>query len=90
MGIPFKSTSSIADKKKIAFKEEAAKAKNFLEGLKSKYYDEIKLRPGVTQEQKKAVDFFNRYNQEQEAVKQKHERFFLTRVLLCRTHGLRG
>ena len=32
-------------KKKIAFKEEAAKAKDFLEGLKSKYYDEIKLRP---------------------------------------------
>jgi|TARA_Y100000033_G_scaffold26259_1_gene24958 hypothetical protein len=62
-------------KKKIAYKEEVAKAKNFLEGLKDKYYDEIKLRPGVTQEQQKAVDFFNRYNQEQEAVKQRHERF---------------
>ena len=62
-------------KKKLAYKEEVAKAKNFLEGLKDKYYDEIKLRPGVTQEQQKAVDFFNRYNQEQEAVKQKHERF---------------
>ena len=45
-------------KKKIAFKEEAAKAKDFLEGLKGKYYDEIKLRPGVTQEQQKALDFF--------------------------------
>ena len=55
-------------KKKIAFKEEAAKAKDFLEGLKSKYYDEIKLRPGVTQEQQKAMDFFNRYNEEQETV----------------------
>ncbi len=62
-------------KKKLAYKEEVAKAKNFLEGLKSKYYDEIKLRPGVNQEQQKAVDFFDRYNQEQEAVKQKHERF---------------
>ena len=62
-------------KKKIAFKEEAAKAKDFLEGLKSKYYDEIKLRPGVTQEQQKALDFFNRYNEEQDANKAKHEVF---------------
>ena len=62
-------------KKKIAFKEEAAKAKDFLEGLKSKYYDEIKLRPGVTQEQQKATDFFNRYNEEQGANEAKHEVF---------------
>ena len=62
-------------KKKIAFKEEAAKAKDFLEGLKSKYYDEIKLRPGVTQEQQKALDFFNRYNEEQQAVQSKHKSF---------------
>jgi len=53
-------------KKKIAFKEEVAKAKNFLEETKSKYYEEIKLRPGVTQEQQKAMDFFNRYNQEEQ------------------------
>jgi hypothetical protein len=62
-------------KKKIAFKEEAAKAKDFLESLKGKYYDEIKLRPGVTQEQQKALDFFNRYNEEQQAVQSKHKSF---------------
>ena len=62
-------------KKKLAFKEEVAEAKGFLEDLKSKYYDEIKLRPGVTQEQKKAVDFFNRYNEEQSLTEQKHKRF---------------
>lgn len=62
-------------KKKIAFKEEVGKAKNFLENLKGKYYDEIKLRPGVTQEQQKAVDFFNRYNEEQNTVKQMHDDF---------------
>ena len=45
-------------KEKLAFKEEVAEAKTFLEDLKGKYYDEIKLRPGVTQEQKKAMDFF--------------------------------
>ena len=62
-------------KRKIAFKEEVAKAKSFLEQLKGKYYDEIKLRPGVTQEQKKATEFFNRYNEEQEAVQAKHNDF---------------
>jgi len=62
-------------KKKIAYKEEVAKAKGFLEGLKDKYYDEIKLRPGVTQEQKQAVDFFNRYNEEQQTIKQRTESF---------------
>ena len=62
-------------KKKLAFKEEVAKAKNFLEETKSKYYDEIKLRPGVTQEQQKAMDFFNRYNKEQEQAEQQHQLF---------------
>ena len=62
-------------KKKLAYKEEIAKAKNFLEETKKKYYDEIKLRPGVTQEHQKAMDFFNRYNKEQEVAKQKHEAF---------------
>ena len=47
-------------KKKLAFKEEVAKAKGFLENTKSKYYDEIKLRPGVTQEQQKAMEFFKK------------------------------
>ena len=56
-------------KKKLALKEEVAKARNFLESSKSKYYDEIKLRPGITQEQKRASEFFNRYNSEQEAQK---------------------
>ena len=62
-------------KKKIAFKEEVAKAKSFLEETKSKYYDEIKLRPGVTQDQQKATDFFNRYNEDQETAIKQHEDF---------------
>jgi hypothetical protein len=62
-------------RKKLAFKEEVAKAKNYLEDLKQKYYDEIKLRPGVTQEQQKAMDFFNRYNKEQAKAEQLHEEF---------------
>ena len=62
-------------KKKLAYKEEVAKARKHLDGLKSQYYDEIKLRPGVTQEQKKATDFFNRYNEEQNVAEQQHKVF---------------
>jgi hypothetical protein len=62
-------------KKKLAYKEEVAKAKVHLEGLKSQYYEEIKLRPGTTQDQQKAMDFFNRYNEEQNTAQQHHEDF---------------
>lgn len=62
-------------KKKLAFKEEVAKARTYLDNLKDKYYDEIKLRPGVTQEQQKAMDFFNRYNKQQEQAEQLHTQF---------------
>ena len=62
-------------KKKLAYKEEVAKAQKHLEGLKSQYYEEIKLRPGTTQDQQKAMDFFNRYNEEQNTAQQQHEDF---------------
>ena len=56
-------------KKKLAFKEEVAKARKELDAMKDKYYQEIKLRPGVTQDQQKATDFFNRYKQQEENAK---------------------
>ena len=62
-------------KRQLLFKEEIAKAKNFLESSKSKYYEEIKLRPGVTQEQQKAMEFFNRYNKEQQIAAERRESF---------------
>ena len=62
-------------KKKLAKKEEIAKAKNFLEETKKKYYDEIKLKSNVTQDQQKAMDFFNRYNKEQQVAEQQHAQF---------------
>tara|TARA_R110000868_G_scaffold326756_1_gene587753 strand:- start:195 stop:1307 length:1113 start_codon:yes stop_codon:yes gene_type:complete len=61
--------------KKLAIKEEIAEARDFLEQTKSKYYDEIKLRPGVTQKQQKATDFFDRYNQDQKVAEQQHSDF---------------
>ena len=56
-------------KKKLAFKEEVAKARKELDAMKDKYYQEIKLRPGATQDQQKATDFFNRYKQQEENAK---------------------
>jgi len=55
-------------KAKLAFKEEVAKAKNHLESQKSKYYEEIKAGSRLTPDQQKAVEFFNRYNKENEEV----------------------
>ena len=52
-------------RKKLAHKEAIAQAKNHLEGLKSKYYEEVKLGSKLAPEQQKAVEFFNRYNNEQ-------------------------
>ena len=65
----------VVRKRQLLLKEEIAKAKNFLESSKSKYYDDIKLRPGVTQEQQKAMDFFNRYNKEQQIAAERREQF---------------
>jgi hypothetical protein len=62
-------------KKKLAFKEEVAKAKRFLNETKEKYYADIKLKSSVNPEAQKALDFFNRYNKQQEASKQQHEEF---------------
>ena len=62
-------------KKKLAKKEEVAEAKNFLEGLKDKYYSEIKLRPGLSPEQNEASEFFNRYNENQKVATQQHSTF---------------
>ena len=53
-------------RKKLALKEQVASAKAHLDGQKSKYYEDIKAGSKLTQEQQKAVDFFNRYNKESE------------------------
>ena len=62
-------------KQKLAFKEEIAKARGFLDDMKSKYYEDLKLRPSVTNEQKKATEFFNRYNQEQSDIAERRDVF---------------
>ena len=66
-------------RKKLALKEQVAEAKSYLDGQKSKYYDEIKAGSKLTNEQQKAIDFFNRYSQEEkqneEIVKNQQQTF---------------
>ena len=63
-------------RKKLAYKEEVAKAREFLESTKEKYYDDIKLKsPSLSEDQKKASDFFNRHKEDQERNVANHERF---------------
>ena len=62
-------------RKKLAFKEQVADAKTHLDGLKSKYYAEIKAGSRLNPEQKKAIDFFNRYNEEQGQAEEQRSTF---------------
>jgi len=60
--------------KKLERKQALSEAKNHLDGLKSKYYDEIKMGSKLNPDQKKAVEFFNRYNKESEEAAKVAER----------------
>ena len=57
-------------RKNLALKEEVAGAKSFLENLKKDYYKEVKLGSNLLPEQQKAIEFFNRYNDEQKSAEQ--------------------
>ncbi len=52
-------------RKKLAYKNEVAEAKQHLESLKGKYYEELRLGSKLPPQQQKAIDFFDRYNKEQ-------------------------
>ena len=62
-------------RKKLARKEELANAKNHLNNLKAKYYEEIKAGSRLLPEQQKAIDFFNRYNKDKEVVEKQTQTF---------------
>ena len=55
-------------------KEQVAEAKLHLESVKSKYYEDIKSGSKLTEEQQKAVNFFNRYNEESEQSRETGEK----------------
>ena len=47
-------------------KEQVAQARQHLESVKSKYYEDIKYGSKLTSEQQEAVNFFNQHNKESE------------------------
>ena len=70
-------------KKKIALKEQVAEAKAYLDGQKSKYYEEIKAGSKLTAEQQEAINFYNKYNEDskkQEELNKKSKRTFLNKT----------
>ena len=70
-------------RKKLALKEQVASAKEHLDGLKSKYYEDLKAGSKLTGEQQKAWEFFNRYkreNAEKSTVQKKQHRTFLNKT----------
>ena len=73
-------------RKKLARREELAKARAHLTGLKDKYYEEIRGGARLAPEQKKAVEFFNRYTKENEAATQLAEK--QSQTFLNKTEGV--
>ena len=70
-------------KKKIALKEQVAEARAYLDGQKSKYYEEIKAGSKLTPEQQEAINFYNKYNEDskkQEELNKKSKRTFLNKT----------
>jgi len=60
-------------RKKLALKEQVAKAKTQLEESKSKYYQDIKSGSKLTNEQEQAVKFYDTYSKEAEELKHYEE-----------------
>tara|TARA_Y100001937_G_scaffold82292_1_gene111378 strand:+ start:3718 stop:4899 length:1182 start_codon:yes stop_codon:yes gene_type:complete len=70
-------------KKKIALKEQVAEARAYLDGQKSKYYEEIKAGSKLTDEQQEAINFYHKYNKDSENQKkltEKSNRTFLNKT----------
>ena len=61
-------------RKKLAYKEAVVEARSSLETMKQKYFDEVRLGSNLAPEQQKAIDFFNRYNKEQEQVQELNQK----------------
>ena len=66
-------------RKKLAMKEQVAQARQHLDSVKSKYYEDIKSGSKLTSEQQEAVVFFSKHNEESEknyeTAKKQHDIF---------------
>ncbi len=80
-------------RKKLALKEQVANAKSHLDGLKSRYYEDIKAGSKLTGEQQKAWEFFNRYKREsaeQTTVNKRQHKTFLNKTNKLFDDGFKG
>ena len=66
-------------RKKLALKEQVASAKTYLDGLKSKYYEELKMGSKLTNEQQDAIKFFNE-SQERQKMQEQAQSAFLQKT----------
>jgi len=66
-------------RKKLALKEQVASAKAYLDGLKSKYYEDIKMGSKLTNEQQDAIKFFAE-SQERLKVQEQAQSAFLEKT----------
>jgi hypothetical protein len=57
-------------RKKLAMKEQVAQARQHLDSVKSKYYEDIKSGSKLTSEQQEAIEFFNNHNEKSESDRQ--------------------
>ena len=66
-------------RKKLAMKEQVAQARQHLDSVKSKYYEDIKSGSKLTNEQQEAIEFFSKHNEESdknyETGKKQHDIF---------------
>tara|TARA_R100001509_G_scaffold42416_3_gene22869 strand:- start:1534 stop:2670 length:1137 start_codon:yes stop_codon:yes gene_type:complete len=66
-------------RKKLALKEQVASAKAYLDGLKSKYYEDIKMGSKLTNEQQDAIKYFNE-SQERLKIQEQAQSTFLQKT----------
>jgi len=57
-------------RKKLAMKEQVAQARQHLDSVKSKYFEDIKSGAKLTTEQQEAIEFFKNHNEKLESDKQ--------------------
>ena len=71
-------------RKKLALKEQVAEAKQHLESVKSKYYEDLKMGSKLTEEQSEAIKSYNKYKEESSALNQAREE--ATKTFLQKTN----
>ena len=80
-------------RKKLAMKEQVAQARQHLDSVKSKYYEDIKSGSKLTNEQQEAIEFFKNHNEKSEsdnAIRSKNKSTFLDKTARVFDDGFKG